>query len=147
MLPVLIGIGAFVSWVGVCALSAFLVTIFSVVGGKKLEYYLVITDRWTFALWIAGLMMCPGIAFIGNWVVWGAFLSEQHYGVVRLAWLTGGISLAVAALVFMFFPGRDREEGSGELVTLVGGLLVDLSFCFMLAFYFTRVANFMRGFR
>lgn len=145
MLPVLVGMGAFVSWVGLCALCAFLVTIFSVVGGKKLEHYLVITDRWTYALWIAGLALCPGVAFIGNWVIWGFFLPEGYYGVVRLAWLTGGISLAVAAFIFLFFPGRDREENSGELVMLVGALLVDLSFCFALIWYFDRIAGFMRG--
>ncbi|MFW6456933.1 MAG: hypothetical protein ACOC0A_01445 [Planctomycetota bacterium] len=145
MESVLMGVGAFVSWVVMCALSLFLVTVFWVVTAKKLEHYLVITDRWTFWIWIVTLALCPGMAFGGNWVIWGMFLPERYYEPVRLGWLWAGLAMAVVVLGFMVLPVGKRKEGTSEVAMLTGAVVIDLVGCFILTWHFQAIADFMQS--
>jgi hypothetical protein len=142
-----VGIGAFLSWTVLWAISAAMITVLSVAAARKVEHYLVVSDRWTFPLWIFALSLAPGAAFYGNWILWGLIVSEGFYLAVRMGCLVAGFAFAMVAILFVMRPGGEEEDEDrqGEVPTLVGSLLVDAIFCGALITHFSRIAAFMRG--
>ena len=140
----IVGIGVVVSWILLWGVSAFLITILWVALAKKVEHYLVISDRWTFPLWIFALSLAPGLAFYGNWILWGLIVREDFYLAVRLGCLAAGFAFALAGILFVLRPqAEDEEERTGERPTLVGSLLVDAIFCGALIWYYGPIAALM----
>lgn len=145
MNEVAIGLGAFVGWVLLCALTVFLITLCSVKVGQKLEYYLVMTDRWTFRAWLVSLALSPAIAFLISWCVWGMFLPPEYYFVVRVAWIGAGVATAGGAIAYLCWPNGKVEDAETRF-TLLGALWVDVICCSTLLWYFEPIARLMQSF-
>jgi hypothetical protein len=142
----LVGTGAVVSWALLWALSAGVITALWVTAARKVEHYLVISDRWTFSLWIFALSLAPACAFYGNWILWGLIVPESLYLPVRMGCLVAGCAFAALGLLVVLRPAgeEEQEDRTGEVPTLIGSLLVDAIFCAALIWRFEPIAALMR---
>ena len=133
-----------VVWGVLWAVAAVLFTVLSVIAATLLERYMLLRERWTYPFWIVALGLCPPVAFLGSWTLFGLLFSEELYRAVRWGGLGAGIMFAViAVLVVVRRPAKD--DMASEVATLSASLLTDALCCAALIGFFGEIAGFMRS--
>lgn len=146
MVGFFLSVAVFIAWVVIWAVLAGLLTAAALVGAGLMEKYLLVSDRWTFPLWVVALSISPGGAFWLSTVLWGVVLSPEHFRSVRYGTVAAGLVFAVIAVTVVSRAAEgeaQEEEDGGEMGTLIGCLLVDGACCALMIWRFASVAAYM----
>jgi len=143
MSELVLSVAAFLTWLVLWAVAAALLTALSAVAATAVERYLVVTDKWTFPLWIAALWASPAVASAMNWTLWGLIASERHFNAVRWGCVAGAGALAAAGVIVVTCR-RGKEGWKEEVATLAGALAVAALCCAAMIWRFEPIAQYMR---